>query len=226
MVDYWERLIVALDLEDKRKINKVVSSLYPKGVKFKIGSIAFTKFGPSFVKELVAKGVDIFLDLKLHDIPNTMKRTAAVITEMECWAFTVHLQAGIEALCEVKKEVEGTARKYKIRKPMILGVTVLTSHEADLNSVIALAKIAYQAGIEGIIASPRESAMIKEQYNKLKVITPGIRSSSGNMGDQKRVTTAQYAFKQGKADYIVVGRPIIGQKDYLKAAEDILQDKL
>lgn len=221
MCKNWGKLIVALDLEKKEEICRVVKALSPKGVKFKIGSIAFTKFGPEFVKSFVDRGADIFLDLKLHDIPNTMKKTAAIIAQMKCWAFTVHTCAGKEALTEVKKEVVKAARKYKVRRPLILGVSVLTSQKSTREQVLKLIKVAYEAGLDGVISSPQEAGLIKKRYKRLKVITPGIRGLSDNLGDQKRVATAQYAFKQG-ADCIVVGRPIVQKKNYLKAAETVL----
>jgi len=220
--DYWPRLIVALDLEDKKKINRIVDALSGRGVRFKIGSIAFTRFGPDLVCGLVRRQLDVFLDLKLHDIPNTMRQTAAVITRMGCWAFTVHVCAGTEALKAVVEEVSLTAKKFNVRKPQVLGVTVLTSQVSSLEEVVRRAEIAQKAGLDGVIASPRESAAIKGRFKKLKVITPGIRSSSDVSGDQKRTATAQFALTEGGADYIVVGRPIIGQRDYLAAARLVL----
>lgn len=220
----WDKLIVALDLERKKDIEKAVKTLSGKGVKFKIGSIAFTKFGPSLVKKFTAKNIDIFLDLKLYDIPNTMKQTAGVITEMGCWAFTVHAKAGPEALGAVKEEVASRAAVKKIRKPLILAVTELTSSAASTEGVLALARQARAAGLDAVVASSREAEAIKKEFgNVLKVVTPGIRGPRDRAGDQKRVTTARAAFKNG-ADYIVVGRPIIGQNNFLRAAREVLSD--
>ncbi|MDD3296292.1 MAG: orotidine-5'-phosphate decarboxylase [Candidatus Omnitrophica bacterium] len=216
----WKKLIVALDLEDKGKIYNAVRKLSPKGVKFKIGSIAFTKFGPALVKTIIGKGIDVFLDLKLYDIPNTMKEASKTYVQMGCWAFTVHIKSGPKALREVKKEITAAARKLKVRRPLVLGVTELTSEAADRKSVLSLARAAKACGLDGVIASAKEAALIKRNC-KLKVITPGIRAPEGARGDQRRVATANFAFAQG-ADYVVVGRPIISQKDYLKAAKGIL----
>lgn len=221
MSNHWEKLIVALDLEDKNEINNVVKTLSPKGVKFKIGSIAFTKFGPDFVREFIKQGIDIFLDLKLYDIPNTMKRTAAVIAEMGCWAFTVHIKAGAQALAAVGEEVIATAKRNKISKPLVLGVTELTSSQVPKSKVLDLVDVAVRVGMDGVIASPQEIRLIKKEH-KIKVVTPGIRSLDNDKGDQKRVATAKFAFSEG-ADFIVVGRPIINQKDYLAAATRILE---
>ena len=221
MNEPWDKLIIALDLEDKLKIEKVVEALSSRGVKFKIGSIAFTKFGPEIVRGFIGWGVDIFLDLKLYDIPNTMAKTASVITELGCWGFTVHLQAGEEALEAVKRAVADTAKKLNKPEPLILGVSVLTSSFASQAEVDNLVKRADSLGLDGVIASANEVRGIKQSFPNLKVITPGIRNPLDSKGDQKRIATAKEAIANG-ADYIVVGRPIIGKDDYLKAAEDIL----
>ena len=222
MDNIWEKLIVALDLEKKIEIENVVDALAPKGVKFKIGSIAFTKFGPDFVKGFISQGIDIFLDLKLYDIPNTMAKTSSIITELGCWAFTVHISSGGEALGAVKGAVADTAGRLNKPKPLILGVSVLTSSEATQVQINNLVKRAGFVGLGGVIASANDVKEIKKDFPNLKVVTPGIRNPSDARGDQKRVATASVAFANG-ADYIVVGRPIIGKSNYLKAAEEILQ---
>ncbi|MCK9614027.1 MAG: orotidine-5'-phosphate decarboxylase [Candidatus Omnitrophica bacterium] len=217
----WGRLIVALDLGNEKEIEKVVEILAPKKAKFKIGSIAFTKFGPALVQKFTKKNIDIFVDLKLYDIPNTMKETARVITEIGCWAFTVHIKAGADALAAVRDEVKRAAEEKNIRKPLILGVTELTSSKASPEDVLKLVTLANDAKLDGVIASAQEAPAIKAKFDNLKVITPGIRSPFDAKGDQQRITTAKTAFESG-ADYIVVGRPIISKKDYLKAAEEVL----
>ena len=222
MDNIWEKLIVALDLEKKIEIENVVDALAPKGVKFKIGSIAFTKFGPDFVKGFISQGIDIFLDLKLYDIPNTMAKTSSIITELGCWAFTVHISSGGEALGAVKGAVADTAVRLNKPKPLILGVSVLTSSEATQAQINNLVKRAGFVGLGGVIASANDVKEIKKDFPNLKVVTPGIRNPSDARWDQKRVATASVAFANG-VDYIVVGRPIIGKSNYLKAAEEILQ---
>lgn len=222
MSNKWGKLIVSLDIVDEKKINDVINTLSPKGVKFKIGTIPFTKFGPQFVKGLIDKGADVFLDLKLHDIPNTMASTAKSITEMNCWSFTVHLKAGEKALTQVKSVVEKTSQEKNLRKPLVLGVSVLTSEKAQENEVMSLISLADKVGIDGVIASAYEAKAIKKTFPKLTVITPGIRGPKDTQGDQVRVMTANQAFENG-ADYIVVGRPIIEKEDYFKAAQEILE---
>ena len=221
----WDKLIVALDLEDKQKIVGVVDALAPKGVKFKIGSIAFTKFGPELVKSFIDRGLEVFLDLKLYDIPNTMAKTASVITGLGCWAFTVHLAAGKEALGAVRSAVNNAARQHHKNSPLVLGVTVLTSSDLEMQErqeeIKRLVSLAEGVSLEGIIASPLDVKKIKETYQKkLKIITPGIRNPQDEVQDQKRVATANQAFFEG-ADYVIVGRPIINKTDYLQAAEEI-----
>jgi orotidine-5'-phosphate decarboxylase len=217
----WQKLIVALDIENKKEITAIIKALSPYGAKFKIGYIPFIKFGPEFIKKLIAGGADVFIDLKLHDIPNTTRRAAALITELKAWSFTVHACAGEEVLKAVRSEVNLTAKKNKIKKPLILGVTVLTSEITTAEKVLARAVLAFDCGLDGVIASAKEAKLIKEALPKLKVITPGIRLPEGNTGDQKRVMTAQAAFSAG-ADYIVVGRPILENVDYLANAKKIL----
>jgi len=220
LVDLYQKLIVALDLDRRSEIIKVVKCLSPKKVKFKIGSIAFTKFGPRLIKRFIDQKIDIFLDLKLYDIPNTMEKTAGIITQMGCWAFTVHLKSGEQTLNRVKMHVNNISNKLHLRKPLILGVSELTSSSVGIKQVLELVNIAEKSGIDGVIASSWEVSRIKKKYN-LKVVTPGIRKQGRSNDDQKRISTAGFAFNSG-ADYIVVGRPIINSKDYQKAAQEIL----
>lgn len=218
----YKKLIVALDLTDKKKIFKVVKELAPYGVKFKVGLIAFTKFGPSLVKRLVSENLDVFLDLKLFDIPNTMCNTAKIIAQLGCWAFTVHIRAGLKALKNIVDELDMITKKEKLKRPLIFGVTELTSQDAKLKDVIRLAEIAKKANLDGLVASAQEAYFIRENIGKsLKIITPGIRLPFSDTSDQKRIATAKEAFKNG-ADYIVVGRPIINSNNYLEAAKQIL----
>jgi len=217
----WQKLIVALDLEDKKEITAVVKALSPYGVKFKIGYIPFIKFGSEFIKKLIGEKADVFVDLKLHDIPNTTRRAAGLIAELGAWAFTVHSCGGEEMLKAVCAEVDLTVKKNKIKRPLILGVTVLTSEATTPEKVLARAAVSFNCGLDGVIASAQEAKLIKEALPKLKVVTPGIRLPEGNAGDQKRVMTAQGAFKAG-ADFIVAGRPILENGNYLTNAQKIL----
>jgi orotidine-5'-phosphate decarboxylase len=217
----WKRLIVALDLEDKDKILKVLEGLSSKVKKFKIGLIAFSKFGPLGVALIKRRGLEVFLDLKLYDIPNTMKKAGRIAAQIGVWAFTVHAKSGLKTLCEVKRDLVLYCSKKKLRRPLLIGVTELTSNPASKTKVLALAGICAKAGLDGVVCSAHEASLIRRKYRRLKIITPGIRPVRAKANDQKRVTTASQAFRSG-ADYIVVGRPIIDEKDYLKAAKEVL----
>ena len=215
-----KRLIVALDLEEKKKLNKIVKDLSGYIDKFKIGLIAYTKFGPQIITQLKSKGFKIFLDLKLFDIPNTVINTAKIFAQMEVWAFTVHLKMGENPLTLLKKELTSFCRKNKLKKPLILGVTELTSEKAPLKNVLKLTDLAFRVGLEGVIASPQEAPFIRRKYPKLKIITPGIRPPDYKQDDQRRVSSASFALNY--ADFIVVGRPIIKAKHPLAAVKKIL----
>ena len=217
----FKKLIVALDVDTEREVSRIVKSFSPYQAKFKVGSIAFAKFGPALVRRMVLKKCDVFVDLKFYDIPNTMAKAAGVLTGLGCWAFTVHVKAGQVGLRAVCAETRQVAKKYKLRKPLVLGVTELTSSDADKHEVMRLAKLAASAGLDGVVSSAWEAKSIKRAFPKLKVVTPGIRGPKDVTDDQKRVATAKVAFANG-ADYIVVGRPIVAAKNYVRAARDIL----
>jgi orotidine-5'-phosphate decarboxylase len=222
----WNKLIVALDLTSEKEIKKVIKSLSPKVKKFKVGLIAYTRFGPKIVKQAQAAGADVFLDFKLFDIPNTMIETAKAFVDLGAWAFTVHLKAGEESLKTLKKEILKYAKSRKKRCPLIIGVTELTSKKASLSDVLKLAKIASKSNIDGVVCSVWEADRVKKEF-KLTTITPGIRApmcigSGARIDDQKRVATVKDALDRG-VDYFVVGRPIVKAKKCLEAARQILE---
>ena len=215
----WNKLIVALDLTSEAKIKKAISDLSPKVKKFKVGLIAYTKFGSQIIKWAKRKGAQIFLDFKLYDIPNTMIETAKNFIDLDVWAFTVHIKAGEEALKALKKEITKEARRRKKKRPLIIGVTELTSKKASLAQVLKLAKVAKRSNLDGVVCSVWEAKAIKDKLG-LCTITPGIRKKKTG-DDQKRVATVKEALAR-KADYFVVGRPIVKEKNKLLAAEKIL----
>jgi orotidine-5'-phosphate decarboxylase len=216
----WRKLIVALDTPKEREIKKIVSSLFPKVKKFKVGLIPYLACGPKIVKWIKAVGADVFLDLKFFDIPNSMVEASRVALDMGVWAFTVHLRAGKEALGVLSKRLKEEAKKTRRKSPLIVGITELTSQKASLNKVVNLAKIAYESELDGVVCSVWEAKRLKDKFD-LITITPGIRKAQRD--DQKRIATPQDALREG-VDYFVVGRPIIREKDYLKAAEELLED--
>ncbi len=218
----WNKLIVALDLESKRKIKRVVNNLYPRVKIFKIGLIGYTLCGPEIVSWIIKKGGKVFLDLKLYDIPHTISTAAKVMTRMGVWAFTVHIKAGKEALVSLKEDVAREAKEKKLTRPLIIGVTELTSQQARVSAVLRLAQVAYESGLDGVVCSVWEAEEIKKRF-ALKVFCPGIRKGTV-ADDQKRVATVKEAQKKG-VDYFIAGRPIVTARDYLTAAEELLESK-
>ncbi|MBN3040473.1 MAG: orotidine-5'-phosphate decarboxylase [Candidatus Omnitrophica bacterium] len=219
MSDPWKKLIVALDLTNRQKAEKIIRKLSNKIAAFKIGPIAYFKCGQKLLQSASKNKARVFLDFKLYDIPNTMLEAAKNFIDQDIWAFTVHAKAGKEALSFLKKGLIKEARRKKRKAPLIIGVTELTSKKASKQSVLKLAKTARDSGLDGVVCSVWEAKDIKKKY-KLLTITPGIRSKKTD-DDQKRVATVSEAIKQG-SDYFVVGRPIVGSRDYLKAAEELL----
>ena len=206
-----DKIIVALDVPTRGDARRLVQQLSPQISLFKVGLQLFTAEGPDFVRDLVATGAKIFLDLKLHDIPNTVGRAVESASKVGVHMLTIHLSGG--------KEMIAAAVAARIESLAILGVTVLTSsNEQTLretgvisnmaDQVLKLAQLGEQAGVNGIVASPHEIALLRGNLpSSIKLVIPGIRSSAGPAGDQKRVMTPADAFANG-ADYIVIGRPI------------------
>ncbi|MCP4653073.1 MAG: orotidine-5'-phosphate decarboxylase [Candidatus Omnitrophica bacterium] len=216
----WGKLIVALDLKSQDEIKKVIEVLAPQVKKFKIGLVAYTKFGPEIIKWVKEQGGEIFLDFKLYDIPNTMAETAKNFVDLDVWAFTVHLKSGREALEILKKKISDYAKEKSKKAPLLIGVTELTSTNASIEKVLELARIGKQSDVDGVVCSVWEAKQIKEALGLL-TITPGIRPKQTS-DDQKRAATVKSAL-ENKADYFVVGRPIVLENDYLKAAQIVLE---
>ena len=212
-----DKLIVALDISDKKKLKFLVNSLYPTVKKFKVGLIAYTAFGPEIVDWLIRKGVEVFLDLKFFDIPNTLAEATKIIFKKKLWGFTLHLKMGKENILRFKEII---GKKIK-KRTKIIGVTVLTSQEAKIEEVLNLAKIAYDTELDGVVCSVWEVKKIKERFPSLITITPGIREKRTD-DDQKRVATVEEAIKEG-VDFFVIGRPIIKKKNPLQAVRRILK---
>jgi orotidine-5'-phosphate decarboxylase len=244
MLELKDKLIVALDVATLEKAASVVEQLSGKVKFFKIGSQLFTAYGPKAVEMVAKKGGRVFLDLKFHDIPNTASSATASGTSI-CTTFTipkqestvskvkestvfpvfmmtVHIQGGIEML---KKAVEGATLKAKelnIDKPLIVGVTTLTSQPATEKEVLGAAIVAKEAGLDGVVCSPHEAKKIREQFGEnFIIVTPGIRPKGYSADDQKRTATAQEAIEAG-ASFIVVGRPILEARDPLRALNNLL----
>ena len=230
-----ERLIVALDVDDLEQATEFVRQLSGEVGMFKIGKQLFTHAGPQAVRQFQELGGEIFLDLKFHDIPNTVAKAAIEATRLGVKMFDVHASGSLEMMRLTVKEVRRVCRQQKLRKPIMLAVTVLTSLNQDdlqrvgverkvADQVVRLALLTKEAGMDGVVASPHEVADIREACGRrFVIVTPGIRPPDGNRNDQQRVMTPHNAVRGG-VDYIVVGRPIIEAKDPVAAARAIVAD--
>ena len=230
-----ERLIVALDVADLESARRLVQRLRPSVTSFKVGSELFTACGPLAVELVHKAGAKVFLDLKFHDIPNTVARAARVATRLGVWMFNVHVQGGGAMMREAMTAAREEARAIKKPTPLVLGVTVLTSMaERDLadlgirktvkDQVLYLAQVAQKAGLSGLVASAQETKVLRFACGpEFVLVTPGIRPAGAQWGDQQRVETPAVALKNG-ATYLVVGRPITEAADPAAAAQAILQE--
>ncbi|HEX8197913.1 MAG TPA: orotidine-5'-phosphate decarboxylase [Pyrinomonadaceae bacterium] len=231
-----EKLIVALDVSTTDEARKIVDELKDAVGGFKIGLQLFVAEGAGFVRELTEAGVRVFLDLKFHDIPNTVAAAAIEAARLGVWMFNLHAAGGSEMMERTASAVRETCAREQLRQPKIIGVTVLTSSNREslsevgietdvLSQVVKLAKLTESCGLDGVVASPLEIAAIRQTVGKdFLIVTPGIRRESAIAGDdQKRVLTAREAVRAG-ADYLVVGRPILGAENRRRAAENILAE--
>lgn len=236
MTDSQEKLIVALDVDTADRALALFEELRGVVGMFKIGSQLFTAAGPDIVRQIVAKGGRIFLDLKFHDIPNTVAAAAVEATRLGVSIFNVHASGGVEMMKRTADVVAETAVREGIEKPNVIAVTLLTSIDdaalgemgidtAARQLVRHFARAAADSGLNGVVASPQEIDLIREavaQPNFL-IVTPGIRSASDPPDDQRRTMTAAEAVLAG-ADFLVVGRPIATAVDRVEAARRIVAD--
>ncbi len=228
-----DRLFVALDVESVGRALELVTSLRPFTKRFKIGSQLFTATGPDFVRKLVKSGADVFLDLKFHDIPTTVAAAASEATKLGVFMFNLHISGGRQMITRAIEAASDTAARTGNRMPLVLGVTVLTSVDnATLREsgvtrsleeqVLGLAKIGADAGLSGVVASPREARLIRESIGRgFIIVTPGIRPAGSSLDDQKRVMTPREAINAG-VDFLVTGRPITAAKDPVTAIQQII----
>jgi orotidine-5'-phosphate decarboxylase len=219
------KLIVALDVKTCKEAKRFVVRLFPKVKIFKIGPALFTAFGPKALELVRKKGAEVFLDLKFHDIPNTVASAVKQAVRLKVKMLTLHVCGGEEMLKRAAEAAKEEAAKLKIKKPILLGVTVLTSDKESANArklVLERARLAKKSGLDGIVCSVREAKAVRKACGRgFIIVTPGIRPKGAQAGDQKRVATAKDAFAAG-TDYIVVGRPVLEAKDPLEAVKNIL----
>ncbi|WCE30670.1 orotidine-5'-phosphate decarboxylase [Vibrio sp. SCSIO 43137] len=210
-----QKVIVALDYDNQKDALTFVDKVDPTSCRLKVGKEMFTLFGPEFVKSLHRRGFSVFLDLKFHDIPNTCSKAVRAAAEMGVWMVNVHAGGG-EKMMTASREI---LEPYGTDRPLLIGVTVLTSMErSDLSGigidcepqqqVMRLAELTKNSGLDGVVCSAQESQMLKSALgSEFKLVTPGIRPAGSAQGDQKRIMTPVEAIQAG-SDYLVIGRPI------------------
>lgn len=212
-----KQIILALDVDNLEKAKKFVNKLYPKIKVFKVGSQLFTGYGPKIIEFIHKKGAEVFLDLKFYDIPNTVANAMRQAVRLKVKMLTLHISGGEEMLKAAVKAAREEAKKLKIKKPLLIGVTILTSKETNPQEVLRLAKLGLKSGLDGVVCSAKEVGFLKRSIRgKFIAVTPGIRPPTSGADDQKRTATAAQAIKAG-SDFLVVGRPILEAKDPLKA---------
>ncbi|MDN3377492.1 MULTISPECIES: orotidine-5'-phosphate decarboxylase [unclassified Pseudoalteromonas] len=223
-----KKVLIALDYDDQQTALNFVKQLSPDSCRLKVGKEMFTYFGPAFVKELIDLGFDVFLDLKFHDIPNTVAKAVTAAAKMGVWMVNVHASGGVEMMKKAKQALE----QFGDKAPLLIAVTVLTSmDEAELKrlgvektpaeQVIYLAKLAKESGLDGVVCSAQEAKQLKAELGEdFKLVTPGIRPAGSDAGDQKRIMTPKQAIDDG-SDYLVVGRPITQSADPVAVLKEI-----
>ena len=238
---YRDRIIVALDTPDLKRVKYLVKLLRKVVSHFKVGSELFTAWGPEAIKTVRWAGGHVFLDLKYHDIPNTVARAVREAAKLNISMLTIHTAGGFSMMEAARLAAEETLQRKKAKRRLkIFGVTVLTSlNQKEWNgitgvglkpapaigqTVLHLAQMANEAGLDGVVASGQELPLIRSQVGKdFLVITPGIRPSWSVKGDQTRVMTPKRALELG-ADYLVIGRPITEVKDPLETAHKLIEE--
>ncbi|MEZ5428542.1 MAG: orotidine-5'-phosphate decarboxylase [Pyrinomonadaceae bacterium] len=231
-----EKIIVALDVPTATEARRHIADLKEFVGAFKIGLQLFTSAGASFVKEVVEAGIKVFLDVKFHDIPNTVALASAEVARLGVWMFNVHALGGGEMLRRTVEEVSEVCQKEGLVTPKIIGVTVLTSSnqytlretgiEKEIDQqVLNLAQLTAKCGLDGVVISPREIEMTRSKVKNedFLIITPGVRPVFATNDDQKRVMTPGEAVRAG-TDYLVIGRPILKADDKISAVEKIIRE--
>lgn len=232
-----DKLLVALDVETGQRALELAEALNEVAGGFKVGNRLFTLEGPALVRSLVARGARVFLDLKFHDIPNTVAQAVDAAVQTGAWMIDVHASGGTAMMQAAVRAAGEAARRLGRPAPLLVGVTVLTSidepalHDTGvqrplLDHVVALARMAQAAGLHGVVASPHETGSIRQACGpEFAIVTPGIRGASagGNRHDQTRTMGPAEAVRAG-ASYVVVGRPIIAAADPREAAKAIAQE--
>lgn len=214
------KIIVALDYEKEAEALALVDQIDPSLCRLKVGKEMFTTLGINFVKQLHQRNFDVFLDLKYHDIPNTVARAVRSAADLGVWMVDLHASGGLRMMEEAKRILE----PYGKDAPLLIAVTVLTSMEdldllqiginaSPMEQVLRLAHLTQRAGLDGVVCSPQEVEILRNACGEdFKLVTPGIRPIGADFGDQRRVMTPTAAIRAG-SDYLVIGRPITKADD-------------
>ncbi len=230
--DAPSRIIVALDFPDGSEALALAAQLSPVHCGVKVGKELFVSAGPELVSDLVARGFNVFLDLKFHDIPNTVAGACAAATRLGVWMLNVHASGGAAMMAAAKAAVDATAKAHGKPAPLLIAVTVLTSlSAADLQAIgvdaspgeaaLRLARLAQASGLDGVVCSAQEAVALRDACGpSFKLVTPGIRPAAVGVDDHARPMTPEAAIAAG-ADYLVVGRAITAAQDPLAALEAI-----
>ncbi|MFV1997311.1 MAG: orotidine-5'-phosphate decarboxylase [Acidiferrobacterales bacterium] len=223
------RVILALDYADGATALSLVRKLNNEDCRLKIGLELYTAAGNDFVRELVDSGFDVFLDLKFHDIPNTVAQTCSVVASLGVWMINVHALGG-PAMMRAAREAIDTCS----HQPLLIGVTILTSHGGQeltsigidgdpTSAVLRLSRLTQESGLDGIVCSPHEVSLLRSELGEdFKLVTPGVRPQGSNADDQQRIMTPAEAIAQG-SDYLVIGRPVTQADDPVRALDVINQ---
>ena len=216
-------LIVALDFPAREQAEQLLARLDPSLCRVKIGKEMFTRYGPALVESCMHKGFDVFLDLKFHDIPNTVAGACRAGADLGVWMMNVHASGGRRML-DAARDALAQANS----STLLIAVTILTSlaaeelteigfHDSPQDAVLRLARLTQEAGLDGVVCSPQEAQLLREQCGPdFLLVTPGVRPVGADTGDQKRVMTPAAALEAG-ASYLVIGRPITAAADPLQA---------
>lgn len=231
-----ERIILAIDVADYDEALDIVQKFGEHVDIFKVGSELFTSVGPKIVEKIHSQGKKVFLDLKYHDIPNTVSKSVRTAAELGVFMLNVHALGGLEMMKQASQRLVETSLKKNIERPRLLAVTILTSiDQAALQNELGigqnmgrqvrhLAELALKAGLDGVVASPQEIEAIRSHCGgNFLIVTPGIRPSWTASDDQKRTLTPKEALRKG-ADYLVVGRAILSHPDPLHALDLIIKE--
>jgi orotidine-5'-phosphate decarboxylase len=225
-----KRIIVALDMDDQDKVIKLIDQLDPEQCRVKIGKELFTLYGPDLVKQVQAKGFDVFLDLKFHDIPHTVYKAVRAACALNVWMLTIHASGGSDMLRAAKMAVTESEHK-----PILVAVTVLTSmtdedlvvqgiHRTAEEQVLRLASLAQGCGMDGVVCSAAETVPLRKLLSDdFLLVTPGIRPAGDHAQDQKRVVTPGHAVASGSS-YLVIGRPITQSRRPVEKLQQILEE--